>query len=68
MKNNVFYLLLKIIADIKISLTPQSRRSIAISPLSFAVFSRVELLLLTSLHPPCKVIISGVLSVREGAT
>ena len=45
---NVF--VLQIIADTKTSLTPSSRHSIAITAISFAIFSGVEFLLFTSFN------------------
>ena len=58
--------LLQIIADIKTLLTPLSRDNTAISAILFAIFLGVDFLLLTSLRPPCKIILAGVSSIREG--
>ena len=52
----------------KMSLKPQPRHSIAISPISFAAFSGVKFLLLTSVHLPYNIILLGISSIREGAT
>ena len=61
-------LLLQIVADVNVLLTLQPRHTIAISPIDIAIFFRTEFLLLTSLHPQCKIILLGAFSVSEGKT